>query len=187
MRIADDVRWQTGPRCRAPFAVRLCDTSPPAATAPYAENPPRLSARQSERIELTATNKQPSDHRTKGQTHTLGSGLCRFIPQAEPHSPRRHRTADETPDATEKGSTKPISRCSAEHYIGELKRFLRWLHKNKDFDWRKPEDFDEIKTKVDSGSSSSPPKSCTASPEAFSWCRTLANFDPIKSACSPAR
>ena len=48
-----------------------------------------------------------------------------------------------------KGSTKPISRNSAENYIGELKRFLRWLHKCKDFDWRKPENFDEIKTKVD--------------------------------------
>jgi hypothetical protein len=48
-----------------------------------------------------------------------------------------------------KGSPKPISRISAENYIGELKRFLRWLHKCKDFNWRKPEDFDEIKTKVD--------------------------------------
>ena len=48
-----------------------------------------------------------------------------------------------------KDSTKPISRKSAENYIGELKRFFRWLHKCKDFDWRKPENFDEIKTKVD--------------------------------------
>ena len=48
-----------------------------------------------------------------------------------------------------KDSTKPISRASAENYVGELKRFLRWLHKCKDFDWRKPENFDEIKTKVD--------------------------------------
>jgi DNA-directed RNA polymerase specialized sigma24 family protein len=48
-----------------------------------------------------------------------------------------------------KDSTKPISKKSAENYIGELKRFLRWLHKCKDFDWRKPEDFDEIKTNVD--------------------------------------
>jgi len=48
-----------------------------------------------------------------------------------------------------KGSTKPISRKSAENYISELKRFFRWLHKSKDFDWRKPENFDEIKTKVD--------------------------------------
>lgn len=38
-----------------------------------------------------------------------------------------------------KESTKPISRKSAENYIGELKRFFRWLHKSKDFDWRKPE------------------------------------------------
>ena len=48
-----------------------------------------------------------------------------------------------------KDSTKPISKKSAENYIGELKRFLRWLHKCKEFDWRKPENFDEIKTKVD--------------------------------------
>ena len=48
-----------------------------------------------------------------------------------------------------KGSTKQISRKSAENYIGELKQFFRWLHKSKDFDWRKPEHFDEIKTKVD--------------------------------------
>ncbi len=48
-----------------------------------------------------------------------------------------------------KDSTKPISKKSAENYIGELKRFFRWLHKCKDFDWRKPENFDEIKTKVD--------------------------------------
>ena len=48
-----------------------------------------------------------------------------------------------------KDSTKPISKKSAENYIGELKRFLSWLHKCKEFDWRKPENFDEIKTKVD--------------------------------------
>jgi hypothetical protein len=48
-----------------------------------------------------------------------------------------------------KDSTTPISKKSAENYIGELKRFFRWLHKSKDFDWQKPENFDEIKTKVD--------------------------------------
>jgi hypothetical protein len=48
-----------------------------------------------------------------------------------------------------KNSTKPISKKSAENYVGELKRFFRWLHKCKDFDWRKSENFDEIKTKVD--------------------------------------
>ena len=52
-----------------------------------------------------------------------------------------------------KGSTKPISRKSAENYIGELKQFFRWLHKSKEFDWRKPENFDEIKTKVDAAPS----------------------------------
>jgi len=52
-----------------------------------------------------------------------------------------------------KGTSRPISKNSAENYIGELKRFLRWLHKSKDFDWRKPENFDEIKTKVDAAPS----------------------------------
>jgi hypothetical protein len=48
-----------------------------------------------------------------------------------------------------KGTTKPISKESAENYLGELKRFFRWLHKCKEFDWRKPENFDEINSKVD--------------------------------------
>jgi hypothetical protein len=48
-----------------------------------------------------------------------------------------------------KDTTRPISKESAEHYIGELKRFFRWLHKSKDYGWRKPDNFDEIKTKVD--------------------------------------
>lgn len=48
-----------------------------------------------------------------------------------------------------KETTTPISKKSAENYIGELKRFFRWLHKSKEFGWRKPENFDEIKTKVD--------------------------------------
>jgi len=53
-----------------------------------------------------------------------------------------------------KGMTTPISKKSAENYIGELKRFLRWLHKSKQYDWRKPEDFVEINTKVDADPSS---------------------------------
>ncbi len=48
-----------------------------------------------------------------------------------------------------KGSDKPITKKSAENYISELRRFLKWLHKSKQFDWRKPENFDEIKTRVD--------------------------------------
>jgi len=48
-----------------------------------------------------------------------------------------------------KGATTPISRKSASNYIGELKRFLNWLHKSTVFDWRKPDDFDDISTKID--------------------------------------
>jgi hypothetical protein len=48
-----------------------------------------------------------------------------------------------------KGSKSPITKKSAENYISELKRFLKWLHKSKQFEWQKPENFDEIKTRVD--------------------------------------
>jgi hypothetical protein len=37
---------------------------------------------------------------------------------------------------------------TAENHIYELTRFLRWLHLSKRFQWRKPEDFDEIDTRV---------------------------------------
>ena len=47
------------------------------------------------------------------------------------------------------GSDKPITKKSAENYISELMRFLKWLHKSKQFDWRKPENFEEIKRRVD--------------------------------------
>jgi hypothetical protein len=50
---------------------------------------------------------------------------------------------------TKLGSKTPITKKSAENFIGELKRFLRWLHKAKQFNWRKPENFAEIKTRVD--------------------------------------
>jgi len=46
-------------------------------------------------------------------------------------------------------TTTPITKKSAENFIGELKRFFRWLHKAKQFNWRKPENFMEIKTRVD--------------------------------------
>lgn len=48
-----------------------------------------------------------------------------------------------------KGTTKQITKKSAQNYIAELKRFFRWLHKSSEFDWRKPDDFDEINTRVD--------------------------------------
>jgi hypothetical protein len=48
-----------------------------------------------------------------------------------------------------KGTTRQISRTSAENYISELKRFFKWLHRSKKHPWRKPEDFDGINTSVD--------------------------------------
>ena len=48
-----------------------------------------------------------------------------------------------------KNTTKPITTKSAQNYIGELKRFFNWLHTSKNFDWRKPDDFEQISTKVD--------------------------------------
>lgn len=48
-----------------------------------------------------------------------------------------------------KGTQRPIRTKSAENYISELKRFFRWLHRSKDYPWRMPEDFADIKTKVD--------------------------------------
>jgi hypothetical protein len=43
---------------------------------------------------------------------------------------------------------KPISKKTAEHHIGELIRFFRWLSRSDHFDWKKPADFDELETHV---------------------------------------
>lgn len=43
---------------------------------------------------------------------------------------------------------RPMKKRYCENFISELMRFFRWLHKNKAFRWRKPEDFDELKTGV---------------------------------------
>lgn len=48
-----------------------------------------------------------------------------------------------------KGSTEAISKTSAKHYLGLLKRFLRWLHQSPEFDWRKPDGFDDVATKIE--------------------------------------
>ena len=45
---------------------------------------------------------------------------------------------------------KRVTKKSAQNYIGELKRFFRWLHRSRAFSWRKPEDLDEINCSVDS-------------------------------------
>ncbi|MFN4260797.1 MAG: hypothetical protein ACK4RK_15990 [Gemmataceae bacterium] len=39
---------------------------------------------------------------------------------------------------------KPMSRKSCSNYIGELGRFFHWLYLSKDWNWRKPEDYDAI-------------------------------------------
>src|SRR5271157_5338043 len=44
--------------------------------------------------------------------------------------------------------SKPMERRYCENHIAELNWFFRWLHKSKDFAWRKPEDFDELETRV---------------------------------------
>lgn len=48
-----------------------------------------------------------------------------------------------------KGTKQRISKVSAENYIGEFKRFFKWLHSSTKFSWRKPDDFAGIETKVD--------------------------------------
>lgn len=52
------------------------------------------------------------------------------------------------PKNTRNGEKERIARSSVRHYIGELHRFFKWLHRSRDFSWRKPEDFDEIDRSV---------------------------------------
>ena len=42
----------------------------------------------------------------------------------------------------------PMTKMTCENHVSELMRFFRWLHKSKDFAWRKPEDFDELETNI---------------------------------------
>lgn len=39
---------------------------------------------------------------------------------------------------------KPMAKKSCTNYIGELGRFFKWLHLSKDWQWRRPEDFELI-------------------------------------------
>lgn len=39
---------------------------------------------------------------------------------------------------------RPMAKKSCTNYIGELGRFFKWLHLSKDWQWRKPEDFELI-------------------------------------------
>lgn len=42
-----------------------------------------------------------------------------------------------------------MTRKSCSNYIGELGRFFKWLHRQRQFSWRKPEDFDCISLRPD--------------------------------------
>lgn len=53
------------------------------------------------------------------------------------------------PLSRSKGATGPIAKKSAGNYIKTLKGFLRWLHRSDEFEWRRPEGLDDIKTRVD--------------------------------------
>ncbi|WP_146506101.1 hypothetical protein [Rubinisphaera italica] len=46
------------------------------------------------------------------------------------------------------GTNNPMTAKSCSNYLGTLTRFLKWLHKSRDFDWRKSEDFGELDTRV---------------------------------------
>lgn len=47
-----------------------------------------------------------------------------------------------------KGTKRPITARSAENNIKIMKAFFRWLHRTGKFTWRKPEDFEDLETKV---------------------------------------
>jgi hypothetical protein len=53
---------------------------------------------------------------------------------------KKSRKKDATP--------RPMTKKTCENHVAELMRFFRWLHKSSEFNWRKPEDFDELTTKV---------------------------------------
>ena len=41
-----------------------------------------------------------------------------------------------------------VSKKSSTHYISALRNFFKWLHTAPSFSWRKPEDFNDLKTSV---------------------------------------
>ncbi len=53
------------------------------------------------------------------------------------------------PVSRSKGSSGPIAKKTAENFIKTLKGFLKWLHRAESFDWRRPENLDDIKTRVE--------------------------------------
>lgn len=47
-----------------------------------------------------------------------------------------------------KGTKRPITLRSAQNEVKHLLAFFRWLHRTTKFAWRKPEDFEDLETKV---------------------------------------
>lgn len=48
-----------------------------------------------------------------------------------------------------KGSGKPVAKKSAQNYIKTLKGFLKWLHRAEKYEWRRPADLEDIRTRVE--------------------------------------
>ncbi len=47
------------------------------------------------------------------------------------------------------GSSRPVTKVSAENYIKTLKAFFKWLHRSEDYAWRRPDNFEDVKLRVD--------------------------------------
>lgn len=47
-----------------------------------------------------------------------------------------------------RGTKNPVTKKSAENYISALRNFIKWLHTSTEYEWRKPDSFDDIKTRV---------------------------------------
>lgn len=62
------------------------------------------------------------------------------------------------PTTRAKGVCKPIAKKSAENYIKSLKGFLKWLHRSEIYEWRRPSDLEDIKTRVETVEGDRPPQ-----------------------------
>ena len=47
-----------------------------------------------------------------------------------------------------KGKGTPMAIKTCRHHIKQLMAFFKWLHRSDQYKWRKPEDFDELNTKI---------------------------------------
>jgi len=66
-----------------------------------------------------------------------------------------------------KGTKKPIAVKTADTHMKQLRNFLKWLHKNPNYSWRKPEDFDDIKIAAKSNTKEIAAKLTPAQVETF--------------------